>query len=79
MGFVVPSIYRHIQDTAASVWTVQHNLAGNGSEGIPIIDVFITENGVLNKIIPGTTTIVDRNTVTIQFAQARSGEAVVIV
>lgn len=73
------SLHRHEQATPASVWTIVHNLSGNGSTGIPIVDAFITVNSVVTKIIPVAVTIVDKNTVTLTFSEARSGYAVVAV
>ena len=79
MSRVIPSIYRHTQAVEANVWQITHNLGGNGSQGIPIVDCFIIDNGVPSKIIPSLVEKVDLNTVYITFAAPRSGEAVIIV
>jgi hypothetical protein len=79
MPFYSPSIYRHEQATPLQIWTIVHNLGSNGSQGIPIVDVYIPDNGSLSKIIPGETTIVDKNTVTLSFAEPRAGLALIIV
>jgi hypothetical protein len=78
MAQVIPSVYRHTQSVAAATWTITHNLGGASSQAIPIVDAFIMDNGVLSKIIPGSVTIADKNTVILQFSMARSGEAIVI-
>ena len=62
--------YQHIQDTPASVWTVQHNL-----HDYPIIDVFVDEAGIMTKIIPAEITYIDGVTATITFSFAIAGVA----
>jgi hypothetical protein len=79
MALMVPSIYRHTQDTAALTWTVQHNLGGGQGEGIPVVDVFIDEGGQDSKMIPASVEIIDRNSLLLTFSVARAGFAVVIV
>lgn len=76
---LIPSIYRHDQTEASTEWTIVHNLGGANGEAIPVVDVFITSGGVLQKIIPAATIIADRNTVIVRFSGAHAGEAVVIV
>jgi len=79
MALMVPSIYRHTQDTAALTWTVQHNLGGGQGQGVPIVDVFINDNGQDSKMIPAGVEIIDRNSLLLTFSVARAGFAVVIV
>jgi hypothetical protein len=79
MPLYTPSIFRHTQATPLQVWTIVHNLGANGSQGIPIVDVYILDNGAMSKIIPGETTIVDKNTVALSFAEPRAGLALIIV
>jgi hypothetical protein len=76
---VIPAIYRHTQATAALIWEISHNLGGNGSQGVPIVDCYITDNGYPSKIIPSRVEIVDRNTVWVTFSTARAGEAIIVV
>jgi hypothetical protein len=79
MSKVVTAVYRHTQTTPSTLWTVNHNLGGNGGDGIPAVDVIVDHNGTMTKMMPSQITIVDKNTVTISFTVARSGKAVVIV
>ena len=79
MSAFVPSIFRFTQTTPAATWTIAHNLGHNGSAGVPIVDAFVSVSGVLTKVIPQTTTMVDANTVTLTFSSAQSGFAVVVV
>jgi len=79
MGRLVPSIYRHTQSTPAATWTIVHNLGANGGQGIPAVDVLVTNNGVVTKMMPEQITRVDNNTVTVTFSTARAGTATVIV
>lgn len=78
MAAMIVSVYQHNQDTAAQVWTIAHNLGGCG-EGIPAVDVLVTENGVTSKIIPLSVVIIDKNTVEISFSSARTGKAIIAV
>lgn len=79
MSRVIPAIYRHTQATASALWTIPHNLGGNGSQGIPIVDCYVTDNGYPSKIIPASVEIIDKNTVHVTFSAARAGEALVVV
>ena len=85
MSRVIPSIYRHTQAVASATWTITHNLGGNGSTGIPIVDCYVTDNGHPSKIIPASVTIPlvnnlsDKNSVVVTFSTPRAGEAIVVV
>ena len=64
--------FEYTQVEASTSWTVVHNL------GLyPSVDVFVTYNGVSQKIIPASVTYTDANTCVIGFSVARSGTAVV--
>lgn len=77
---ITPSIYKHVQASAATVWTVAHNTGtGGGGTGVPIVDVFISNNGETVKIIPLRVEYLDANTVEIEFSVATAGTAIVIV
>lgn len=80
MGLCIPSIYRHTQAVASDTWVITHNLGSNGSQGIPIVDIFITDgDGAILKIIASGVQITSANVVTVVFSEPRSGEAVIIV
>jgi hypothetical protein len=78
MGLVVPSIYRHVQTTAATTWTIVHNLSG-GEGRVPLVDCAVDVDGEIVKMIPSTVEKVDNNTVSVTWSTARSGSATVIV
>lgn len=79
MPLVVPSVYRHIQSTPEATWIIQHNLSGNGSQGIPMVEVLWDDGVHLQKIIPSGIEVIDRNTVKVIFGAARSGQAIILV
>lgn len=78
MAKVLPALYTHVQSTSATVWNVQHDLSGNASLGVPIVDVSIFDGGVLTKVL-AKVDIVDRNSLTVTFAAPQTGKAVVII
>lgn len=65
--------YDHVQSTAATVWTINHNLGG-----YPIADAYVTYNGDLQRILPASVTYVDANTCTLTFNTPRAGFASVV-
>lgn len=75
---LIPNLYTHVQDTAASEWDIQHNLGGNGTTGMPIVDVFIDNNGDLEKVI-AQVEIVDVNNIKVIFSNSHTGKAIIIV
>lgn len=79
MPLVVPSVYRHIQSTPEETWTIVHNLSGNGSQGIPMVEVLWDDGNSLQKIIPSGIEVIDRNTVQVLFNSARAGQAIILV
>lgn len=78
MAKVIPAMFTHVQNSAASVWTIQHNLSGNASIGIPIVDVLINVDGVLTKILANID-IVDKNSITVTLSAPYTGKAIVII
>lgn len=79
MARVRTSVRTFTQSTPATIWTLEHNLYGNGSMGIPVVDVLVTVNGVVTKINPKSITIIDNSTVEIEFSTAQAGIAIVAV
>ncbi len=79
MPMVIPSVYRHTQSTASDTWVIQHNLGGNGSQGVPMVEVLWDNGGQLQKLVPAGIEMTDRNTVTITFNSARTGQAIILV
>ncbi len=78
MGRIVPAAYRHDQPTASTEWTIVHSLGGGGGL-IPIVDVFVDVDGLVQKIIPASIEIIDATTVKVTFSVDRAGFAVVLV
>lgn len=76
----IPSIYRHEQSTASTVWTIVHNLGTNGGQGVPVVDVSVDVGGTLTKILPNKIEAPNYNTVVIEFdGDAYTGVATIIV
>lgn len=63
-------VYRHVQSTPASVWTVYHALGTK-----PIVEIMVDDEGVLKKAWPLEMSHVDDNTVTVRWSTARTGQA----
>jgi hypothetical protein len=76
---VVPSAYHHEQTVASDTWTIDHNLGGNGGQGVPIVDVMIDFSGELLRVNPENVDYPTVNTVILTFTGAQSGRATVIV
>jgi hypothetical protein len=76
---VIPSAYHHVQATAASTWTITHNLGGSGTDGTPIVDVLVNDGGNLVKMLPADVEYTNKNTVVITFTTPQSGRATIIV
>lgn len=64
------SNFQFKQVTPATIWTIVHGLVD-----YPIVDVVVTNNGNLEKILPAAVTYVDANTCTITFNSAQIGWA----
>jgi hypothetical protein len=62
--------YKHIQETAASVWTINH-----GAGGYPCVDVYIVINDTPTKITPSDVTYVNPTTCAVSFSVPRTGFA----
>jgi hypothetical protein len=78
MPAYIPGIFRYVQADASDTWVIEHNLAVNGSTGIPIVDVYVTIGGSTQKVVPVSNTINSPNQVTLVFNQPQVGEAIVI-
>lgn len=61
--------YKHVQTSPASTWVVQHNFNAN-----PVSDVFIDNNGMLEKILPESVIVINSNTLQINFSTTKTGE-----
>ena len=80
MPLVIPSVYRHTQSTPSTSWVIQHNLGGNGSQGVPMVEVlWDVGGGQLQKLVPAGIEMTDKNTVTVTFNTARAGQAIILV
>ena len=58
------------QTVAADTWVINH-----GCGYYPVIDVMVSINGTLQKILPMDISNTDLNTITIKFSRAFTGEA----
>lgn len=66
--------FTHTQATPSTTWTIVH-----GQGGYPVVDAYISNNGVVQKILPLGVEYVDQHTVALQFNVAHSGFATVVV
>ncbi len=62
--------YTHVQETAATAWNINHNL-----RCLPVVDVIVEIDGVLQTILPLSTVHADNMNTVITFSEARSGTA----
>jgi hypothetical protein len=68
----IGAVYQHVQSTPASSWTVVHGL-----NAYPVIDVFITYGGTLQKILPLGISYDTPNQCTVAFSTPLAGYATV--
>lgn len=64
-------VYHHVQEVAASTWTVTHNLDLTAAA----VDVVVNVNGTEQVIFPSKVTKPDSNTIVIEFSSDRAGKA----
>jgi hypothetical protein len=67
-------IHKHVQDVAANEWTIVHHQGG-----YPIIDVFVHNGSVVQKILPASIQYIDEMTVKVVFSIPLTGFATVLV
>lgn len=79
MPLFVPSMHRHEQTEPSSVWTINHNLGTNGGQGIPVVDVYVTDNGQTYKILPAAVTLLTKQTVQLTFSTDTVGFAIILI
>lgn len=68
----IATVYKHEQDVPSTTWTIQHYL-----HGYPIVDVYVTHNAELQKIIPKSVTYLDDISCLITFSIPYAGYATV--
>ena len=70
-GFDINSMsYYHVQTTPSSIWTINHNMGKIGAS-VTIIDS-------ANRVAFGDVTIIDINSVQVEFSSPFSGKAYVV-
>jgi hypothetical protein len=70
MTYRVVSLYQHVQEEEADVWTINH---GTGS--YPVVDVYVMIEGDLHKVIPSEVTYISPMVCTISFTEPYIGFA----
>lgn len=75
MGKTVIQSYTHVQDAAATEWTINHGLGG-ASSGLPVVICVDASNAPLTY---SNLKIVDKNTITIYFSTSKSGKCQILV
>jgi len=72
MGYFIPKEFLFVQDTPASIWTIKHAC------GYPIVDIYISQNGVNEKMIPKEIVYVSDSLVEVHFTKPFAGFAKVV-
>ncbi len=62
--------HTHLQATASTTWTINHNLGRT-----PAVSVAINFGGKLQVVLPRDIEIVSANQVVVRFSSAQSGQA----
>ena len=62
--------FTHTQSVASSAWTINHGL-----NCYPSVDVYVTIDDQLTKLIPKDVLILDKNTLQVIFSEAQKGLA----
>lgn len=70
-GEVIPKGYIHLQSSAADPWVINHNL--NSEDYV----VFVVDNSG-NQLFPDNISVLDVNSISINFNVATTGKAVII-
>ena len=65
-------MYRHEQTTPSDTWVITHGLYT-----YPVVDVYVSADGQLQKILPEAVTYTSSTVVTISFSEPRTGFATV--
>lgn len=65
--------FKHIQEVASNLWTIKHNLSS-----YPVIDIFVSKNGEIVRILPLEIIYEDGNNCTISFTDDFTGFALVL-
>jgi hypothetical protein len=68
---VEPNGYSHVQNSAASIWNIAHNLNAKYVN----IDVVVLLNNQYQTILPKNITCPDNNTTVVEFSSPMSGTA----
>ena len=72
-AYRVATQYRHVQDVASMTWSISHKL-----NTYPVVDVYVTVDGTVQKVLPMSITYNDPMTVTVTFSEPRTGLATVV-
>lgn len=65
-------ITQYAQDVESTTWTIRHNLGR-----YPSIDVFVSVNNVVTKILPAEIVYINENVCEVRFSSPRSGFAAI--
>ena len=72
MGYFIPKEYLFTQDTPADIWVIKHAC------GYPVIDIYITQNGASEKIVPQDIVYVSQTQVEVHFTHPFAGYAKIV-
>lgn len=68
-NYLIPKEYLFEQQTPASVWVIRHACS------YPIVDIFITENGKVEKMIPSAVKYISDSQCEVHFSRPFAGTA----
>jgi hypothetical protein len=66
--------FKFVQSTPATRWLISH-----GAAGYPIIDVYVNDSGVFQKLLPNEVNYIDEFTTEVLLTNPQSGYAMVTV
>ena len=72
MGYFIAREFLFTQENPADVWVIKHAC------GYPVIDIYITENGATEKIIPKDIVYVSQSQVEVHFTRPFAGFAKIV-
>lgn len=67
--YFTPKEYLHVQTEPSSIWTINHTC------GNPSVDIFINENGKIEKIMPFSVIVVNDHQCEVHFTRPFAGTA----
>lgn len=64
--------FKHTQDVPSDTWVIKHSFGS-----YPVVDVYLTVNGIQQKVIPLGVQYTNASTCTVTFSDEQTGVAIV--